>query len=209
VFTTGYKLNLSAKLRSIIFFTRPIVNNLTQNKEPKWETHSQYFNLFQISNNDNIRHKYFSTDEDISMARYKLAPSFRVNQRDNLSDACSDRVQNTCQKNNVSIRVYIIHLGSCELENASSMFCRGRRIANAWKNLSGEKKHNYCQYWISVNMSINLHFIVWIIVEYCDARKKFNFMWFEESSNIVIFLFRLGNILYQTYSSKKWTGNCN
>jgi hypothetical protein len=51
-------------------------------------------------------------------------------------------------------------------------------------------------------MNLKLHLIFWIIVEYCDTRKKFNFVWFEESSNRVIFLFRLGNILYQTYSSK-------
>jgi len=69
---------------------------------------------FQISNNDNIRHKYFSTDEAFSTARYKLALSFSVHHRDTLSDAGSVRVQNTCQRNNVSIRVYRIHLGSCD-----------------------------------------------------------------------------------------------
>lgn len=69
---------------------------------------------FQISNNDNIRHKYFSTDEAFSMARYKFVLSFRVNHRDTFSDAGSVRVQNTCQKNDVSIRVYRIRLGSCD-----------------------------------------------------------------------------------------------
>lgn len=54
---------------------------------------------FQISNNDNIRHKYFSTDEAFSMARYKHALSFRVHHRDTLSNAGSVGVQNTCQKN--------------------------------------------------------------------------------------------------------------
>jgi hypothetical protein len=57
------------------------------------------------------RYKYFSIDEAFYMARYKLALSFRVPHRDTLSDAVSVRVQNTCQKNDVSIRVYRIHLG--------------------------------------------------------------------------------------------------
>jgi len=37
---------------------------------------------FQISNNDNIRYKYFSADEAFSVARYKLVLSFKVHHRD-------------------------------------------------------------------------------------------------------------------------------
>jgi hypothetical protein len=102
---------------------------------------------FQISNNDNIRHKYFSTDEAFPMARYKLARSFRVHQRDTLFDAGRVRVQNTCQINNVSIRVYRIHLGSCDYWRTQTVCSvEVEELPMHEKTVSGEKGHNYCQY---------------------------------------------------------------